>query len=186
MKVRSDLPKWLVDKGLIVGAEIGVYKGEFTEIFCLAGVKMIYAIDPWKAYWPTKTDFVTQKRQDFLCEHSHRTLDKYPNCTIVKKESMEALADFEDESLDFVYIDGNHSFKTVAEDICEWSRKVRKGGVVSGHDYTSIPIYGAQVKPVIDAYMLAFDIKTFETIGSTSKADTKRDGDKYHSWMYIK
>jgi len=190
MKVRSDLPQWLVDNGLVVGAEIGVYKGEFTEIFCKVGIKMIYAIDPWKAY-PIKekykdVDNVTQERQDFLCTHAHRTLDKYPNCTIIKKTSKDALEDFEDESLDFVYIDGDHSFPSVAFDIFEWSRKVKKGGVVSGHDYTSIPIYGAQVKPVVDAFVESFGIKTFQEIGTKSKADTKRRGDGYYSWMFIK
>jgi hypothetical protein len=186
IKVRSDLPKWLVDNGLLVGAEIGVYKGEFTEMFCLAGVKMIYAIDAWKAYWSAETDFVTQERQDFLCGHSHRVLDKYSNCTIVRKESMEALADFQDESLDFVYIDGDHSFKYVACDIYEWAKKVKRGGVVSGHDYTSLPIYGSQVKPVVDAYVQAFNIKTFQELGSTSKSDLKQRGDRYHSWMFTK
>ena len=39
------------------------------------------------------------------------------------------------ESLDFVYIDGNHHFDFVMQDIIEWSKKVRAGGVVSGHDY---------------------------------------------------
>jgi hypothetical protein len=39
---------------------------------------------------------------------------------------MDALNDFEDDSLDFVYIDGNHEFPYVAEDLFHWSKKVRK------------------------------------------------------------
>ncbi len=48
---------------------------------------------------------------------------------------MDALEDFEDNSLDFVYIDGDHNFKHISEDIYEWTKKVRSGGIVSGHDY---------------------------------------------------
>ena len=48
---------------------------------------------------------------------------------------MEALKDFNDNSLDFVFIDGNHTFEYVVEDIAQWSKKVKVGGIVSGHDY---------------------------------------------------
>ena len=48
---------------------------------------------------------------------------------------MEAVKQFKDGSLDFVYIDGNHTFEYVINDIAEWSKKVRKGGIISGHDY---------------------------------------------------
>jgi hypothetical protein len=48
---------------------------------------------------------------------------------------MDAVKDFKDESLDFAFIDGNHSFEYVINDIAEWSKKVRVGGIISGHDY---------------------------------------------------
>ena len=48
---------------------------------------------------------------------------------------MEALADFEDNSLDFVYIDANHDFVNFTQDLHEWYKKVRVGGIISGHDY---------------------------------------------------
>ena len=48
---------------------------------------------------------------------------------------MDAVKDFEPNSLDFVYIDGNHYFDYVVEDIIHWSKIVRPGGIVSGHDY---------------------------------------------------
>ena len=184
VKIRSDLPKWLVDNGYMVGAEVGVYKGEFTELFCKAGVKMIYAVDPYKSYYPTPTDCVTQERQDFIYGHAQRLLAPYNNYKFIRKDSLEAVNDFEDESLDFVYIDGDHSFKSVVCDIVEWSKKVRKGGIVSGHDYTSLQIYGSQVKPAVDAYILAFNIKDFITFGSKKLA--RQNGDMYNTWLWIK
>jgi len=155
---RNDLPQFFVDMGYKIGAEIGIEKGVFTEKLCRAGLK-IYAIDPWKTY----SDYNNprgQKRQDFKYEHTKRVLAPYDNCTIIKKISMEAVEDFKDESLDFVYIDGNHMFRYVAEDIFEWSKKIRKGGIVSGHDY----IYAnsswspCHVKYIVDAYVASFKI----------------------------
>ena len=48
---------------------------------------------------------------------------------------MDAVVDVADESLDFVFIDADHKYVSVCEDIREWSKKVRIGGIVSGHDY---------------------------------------------------
>lgn len=48
---------------------------------------------------------------------------------------MEALKDFSDDFLDFVYIDANHEFDYCCPDIIFWSQKVRSGGIVACHDY---------------------------------------------------
>lgn len=98
---------------------------------------------------------------------------------------MEAVKDFDDESVDFVYIDGNHEFKYVAEDICEWSKKVKKGGVISGHDYTySVPYhtYACHVKHVVLAYTAAYYIRRWYVLGLRN--DPGRD--KWRSWMFFK
>jgi predicted O-methyltransferase YrrM len=54
---------------------------------------------------------------------------------VVKKTSMDALVDIPDLSLDFVFIDADHRYNSVKEDVDGWSKKVRMGGIVSGHDY---------------------------------------------------
>ena len=108
---RNDLPQFFKDVGYKVGVEIGVYKGAYTKHFCKAGLK-IYGVDPWKPYSDFDIDSENRKkRQDFLYQHTKRELSPYKNCTLIRKLSMEASKDFEDESLDFVYIDGNHRFK---------------------------------------------------------------------------
>lgn len=189
---RDDLPQFFVDMGYKVGAEIGVYKGEYTDKFCRAGLK-IYAIDPWKAYGDyDKKNQKLQERQDFLYGHTQRVLAKYPDCTIIRKTSMNAVEDFKDDSLDFVYIDGHHGFKYVAEDIWEWSKKVRKGGVISGHDYAKLKTekapndpYTCHVKYVVDAYTQACGISDWYVLGRQRLAEGER-GDQWRSWMWIK
>jgi hypothetical protein len=54
---------------------------------------------------------------------------------IIKKWSLDAVKDFKRESLDFVYIDANHNYDSIMQDIIQWTRKVKPGGIVSGHDY---------------------------------------------------
>ena len=48
---------------------------------------------------------------------------------------MEAVKGFKKDTLDFVFIDGNHEFSFVLDDITKWAKVVRPGGIVFGHDY---------------------------------------------------
>ncbi len=185
---RYDLPEFFKGLGLKVGAEIGVYKGEFSKKFCQAGLKL-YAIDPWRIY----ADFSIprgQPRLDFEYEYTKRVLAPYPDCAVIRKMSMEAVGDFADNSLDFVYIDGNHEFRYIAEDLVEWTKKVRKGGIISGHDYFFTKIFNGKLERwhvawVLKAYIGAFDIPNWYLLGSkVAKPGEKRD--KWRSWMFIK
>src|SRR3990167_7251194 len=173
---RHELPEFFKEMGYKVGAEIGVYKGEFTEDFCKAGLKM-YAIDPWHSYSGAGRGATDQDRQEFLYSHTHRVLDKYDDCTIIRKTSMDAVHYFKDRSLDFVYIDGDHNFKHIAEDIYEWTWKVKIGGVVSGHDYFSTNPKArnviCQVGPVVDAYIKIFKIDNWYIFGEDGAQNDK-------------
>lgn len=191
---RSALPQFLVDLDFKVGAEIGVYKGEFSELFCKAGLKM-YGVDPWQAYEGAGRTSQAQARQDFLYGHAQRALAPY-DCTLIRKSSMEGLQFFEDESLDFVYIDGDHRFRYVAEDIFEWSKKVRPGGIVSGHDYFDTSPKASNVlchvRVVVDAYTKLFEISPWWLFGKqavrrgSSHAEHVPRDDRYYSWMWFK
>ena len=101
---------------------------------------------------------------------------------------MEAVEDFADESLDFVYIDGNHDFRYIAEDLAEWTKKVRIGGIISGHDYFfTLPKKSARwdVGFVLDAYIKAYQIKNWFLLGRKHAAEREKR-DKWRSWMFIK
>ncbi len=183
---RDDLPQFFLDMGFKVGAEVGVYKGEFSEKIAKAGLKL-YAIDPWQIY----KDYANprgQERLDFQYEHTKRVLAPYPNCKIIRKTSMEAAEDFPDESLDFVYIDGNHLFKYVAEDIYEWTKKVKKGGIVAGHDYAYLKSKSelglCHVIPVLNAYTQAYNIQSWYVLGR-EHAEEGETRDNFRSWMFV-
>lgn len=182
--MRDSLPEFFKELGFKVGAEVGVYKGEYSEVIAKSGLKL-YSIDPWKDYEDYTYGQGKQLWLDSLCDETHKRLDKYLNVTIIRKTSMEALRDFEDESLDFVYIDANHRFKYVAEDIMGWGTKVKKGGVIAGHDYAyfinRFPGAGFQVREIVDAFATSFDLN-FWLLGKYR--DKPRD--RYRSWMFLK
>lgn len=185
---RDDLPEFFKEMGFKVGAEIGVKKGEFSEKFAQAGLK-IYAIDPWLSYRDYDEDPSNQKRLDFQYEHTKRVLAPYPESKIIRKTSMEAVSDFDDGSLDFVYIDGNHQFRYLADDLVEWSQKVKKGGVICGHDYIyTNPTTKAgtvHVIYVVNAYTQAYKIRNWYLLGrGERRGDEIRD--RFRSWMWIK
>ncbi len=131
---RSDLASLFTELGFTKGAEIGVLLGQYSKILCEANPKLsLYCIDPWKTYKEYQ-DLTPQKTFNKLYKQAKELLAPY-KCKLIRKKSMDAVPDFDDNSLDFVYIDGNHEFASEANDIFEWSKKVRPGGIVAGHDY---------------------------------------------------
>ena len=124
--------------GFTKGAEIGVYRGDFSNGILKVNPDMhYYCVDPWNDYG----DFVEphiakgQVGHDTNFDIAQRLLEPYKNVKFVRKFSMDAVKDFGDESLDFVYIDGHHGLSYLINDLEWWSRKVKQGGLICGHDY---------------------------------------------------
>lgn len=138
---RNDLPGLCRDLGFTKGAEIGVWRGAFTAAFCEAHPQMhMLAIDPWLSYpaWLDTKNAMEPEAAAAFIEGSYRMARERLgplNCTIVRKFSAEAAQDVPDGSLDMAYIDGNHVYDAVTEDLTLWSKKIRSGGLLCGHDY---------------------------------------------------
>ena len=158
------------DLGFKTGAEIGVLKGSYSEWLChvVRGLKL-YLVDPYSYYKEYSEQRLQDELDDFESEARER-LRRY-DVEFVKKFSMDAVKDFKDGSLDFVYIDANHEYKWVKEDIVEWSKKVRSGGIVSGHDYSSYHFKG--VVRAVDEWVKHNKISPLFLIGNKT-------------WFYIK
>lgn len=120
----------------LVGAEIGISMGYGTE-YVIDGLKFknFYMIDPYVPY-----DFNETTQEAFNDQYDKaRNKFSYPYVTFIRKTSLEAAKEIPDGSLDFVYIDGNHFYPSVVQDIDAWYPKVRKGGILGGHDYLDDP-----------------------------------------------
>jgi len=160
---RNNLGRLFRELGYKYGAEIGVYQGHYSEVLCQGNPGMhLFSIDPWTVYdsdveEPYGHD---QKALDSFYEDAKRRLAPY-NCTIIRKPSMEAVKEFEPNELDFVYIDANHDFKHVTEDLDAWAKIVRSGGIVAGHDYGHFKYKdkGLAAKKAIDNYVKKHKIR---------------------------
>lgn len=187
---RFDIISFIKDMNYKVGAEIGVYKGQLNELLLKTGAK-IYAVDPY-GYTTDNVNNLIKGRQATLYQKLVERLAPYPNSTIIRKTSMKAVEGFKDSSLDFVYIDGDHRFRYVAEDLYEWSKKVRKGGMVSGHDYRNTGPHAKQmhVYYVVQAYTKQFGIENWYVVGADRRI-RRADGtlakrDTWRSFFWIK
>jgi len=118
--------------------EIGCWKGRSTKVLLEASDGFVHAIDHFKGTDKTG-DFwsgVMAKEQDVYSQFQ-KNVGHYPNLRVHKMSSTDASMFFQDGELDMVFIDGDHTYKGVKEDIATWLPKVKKGGVICGHDYTS-------------------------------------------------
>jgi len=173
--------------GFTVGAEVGVADGRHSETLCSCNPGLhLFAVDPWEPY-AGYVDY-TPARLDQFYRGAVERLRPY-DVTVVRKRSMDAVGDFADGSLDFVYIDGAHDFKSVAEDACDWSRKVRVGGVVYGHDYywrTDKPTNVIHVRHVVAAYTYSHHVKPWFVLDAWRDRSDPALTDRVQSWMFVR
>lgn len=115
--------------------EIGCYAGESTEVWCNT-FKFVHCIDPWldgKGYDPNDTASI--RMSDDIERQFDRRLSAYDNHKKYKNFSYDVHELFEDGSLDFVYIDGEHTYKGVKKDIELFLPKIKPNGFIGGHDF---------------------------------------------------
>lgn len=114
-------------------AEIGNYNGASTELFAMHCFR-IYAIDPYdliKQEWGQETiEQLKEAEKKFI-----KRVAKCSNINKIKNFSLNAIKSFKDNSLDIVYLDGDHRHQSIVNDIESWMPKVKIGGIISGHDY---------------------------------------------------
>jgi predicted O-methyltransferase YrrM len=124
----------------LIGVEIGVAGGEHAlSMLENLNIKKLYLVDPYDLY-----DTYTEGKEIYGISQStlkeseksaREKLKKYERQIVwIKKQSNKAILDIND-NLDFVYIDGNHAYDFVLEDLRKYYSLIRPGGVLGGHDY---------------------------------------------------
>ena len=186
---REDLVDWLYELKLKKGVEVGTYEGEYSESICKANPQMkLWTIDPWLAY-EGYGDFTSQIVLTSLFKKAKKRLSAYPKCKIMRTSSMNAIKEFRNNSLDFVYIDANHQDPYITKDITEWQKKIRVGGIMAGHDYIrmrSVSESGEwDVVSAVNRYTRSKDIRPWFVLGSSAKTPGMVR-DKYRSWFWVK
>jgi len=146
---RQALARMIADLGYREGVEIGTLRGDSAVMFLEQAPKLhLTCVDPYARYNARHS----QESQDEIFVEATKRLRPY-NADIVREFSMDAVESFEDGSIDFVNIDGNHEFDPVMQDLICWARKVRRGGLIMLHDYCTL-WWGGIVRAV-DAYTMA-------------------------------
>ena len=137
---RQEFVTLINEMGLKTGVEVGVAKGEFSE-FLLKNTKLekLYSVDAWsgdlksmKAYRrPTDVNNV-----DAYYQEAKNRLNPFGDRSVMIKDISEnAVKKFENESLDFIYLDASHLFCGFAIDLINWWPKAKWNGIFAGHDF---------------------------------------------------
>lgn len=128
---RSVLEKYA--KNASVGIEIGVFEGVNTSLIAknMKADGMLYGIDP---FFKGVTGICYSK---LITLHNLRKTKTIGKVTLIEKLSGDAATDVP-EKIDFIFIDGDHSYEGIAKDWELFSRKIVPGGIIALHD-TSVP-----------------------------------------------
>lgn len=122
----------MLSKNMTSIAEIGCWKGKSTKIFLSECLGTVYAIDHFKGSEDDSTYRKTNEDSDSLYNQFRSNIGYAPNLRILKTSSEEA-AKLINEEIDMVFIDGQHTFESVKQDIELWLPKTKK--IICGHDY---------------------------------------------------
>ena len=152
----------------LTGVEVGVYEGRNAlSMYNHLNIRKLYLVDPWKEYndYMVGHSIDDQKKHDENYSKVKKIFSGHKNVEIIRKTSEEASKNFEDNSLDFVYLDGDHSYEAVKLDLQCWYPKLNEYGVMCGDDYGHIS--GRAVIKAVNEF--AFEKKVIITYGDDNQ-----------------
>lgn len=150
------IEKNLIYKNDLILVEIGVARGstsKFTIEKLSDKISSYIGVDPYESNYD-RTDGFSYYNQDLMDNLYKFVIEKVndPRFKLIRKKSNLAYLDFEDNSIDAVYIDGNHSYEAVIEDIKYWFPKVKEQGLIVGDDFLTF----SGVKKAVKEYFSEF------------------------------
>jgi Methyltransferase domain len=136
---RDEIGKLLNALGYARGVEVGVQYGKYSRIILSTWGGHLTMVDAWREFPKDQyVDLANVSETEHLrnmawaVENVQAYMGRYE---IVRALSVNAASRHGDRSLDFVYLDADHSYEGVMKDLEAWRPKVRPGGMMCGHDY---------------------------------------------------
>lgn len=129
------------------GVEVGVHTGNFSaQILRVAHPRVVYLIDPYKHFEDSKYASAfyggrAVQGQQTMDERFRGVQKRFKEqiergqVKLLREFSVEAASNFDDESLDYVYLDGDHTLEGVLADLKAYLPKLKVGGLIIGDDY---------------------------------------------------
>lgn len=160
-----------------VVAEVGVFQGDFSRmILDFAAPRQLHCIDPWK-YQPESAfadalyggQAGSQLHMDRIFQ---RVIERFQadimqaRVVVHRSSSAEAAARFAQGFFDWVYIDGNHTYEYVWDDLCNFAPKIKPGGFLAGDDYATPGWWQDGVTRAVDEFLQRGRAKSIHIEGS--------------------
>lgn len=124
-------------------AEVGVWKGDFAKqvLDSCRTIERYYMIDPWAQLpdWNKPWNVDSQQFDEVFQEAMAKTAFASEKVTVLRGRTTEVIEEIPDGSLDFAYIDGDHTLRGITIDLIRVLPKIKEGGVIGGDDFTSTP-----------------------------------------------
>jgi len=131
----------LMPKRKLTGVEVGVASGLFANDMLMNWkIETLYLVDVWRCIPFQKGDAsAPQAWHKFNFESMRRIMANHNKKAIILAGfSVDMAVKIKDQSLDFVYLDADHSYEGVLADLMAWFPKLKDGGLIAGHDYLNV------------------------------------------------
>lgn len=150
INTRYDLVKEINANGYKTGVEVGVCEGYFSYYLLKhSKLKLLYSIDPWvDSHGEQNYQNAKSMLDPFI---SRSVISRLPSMAAVRSPVFHNSTNGSFPNPDFVYIDANHRYKYVRDDIAAWWNVLSPGGMLSGHDY--IKTRGCGVIQAVDDFV---------------------------------
>ncbi len=179
---RRDFSNKINEHQYQIGVEIGLGFGSYSEFLLKnSKLKKLYSIDPFddsiSEYYPGLESTIQK-----LTPFGDRS-------TFIRKYSKDAISEFEDNSIDFIYVDGDHRYELVLLDLKLWYPKLKKGGFFSGHDYDVPGVQQAVLEFCNENSIETLHLTEYTNVPlRTSRMEDREGGMEEHvaSWYWYK
>lgn len=160
-----------------VGLEIGVHEGDFSQqLLRAAQPRELHLIDPW-LYIPDevyeRSWFGTNAGSQAAMDQRYETVQKRfapqiasGQVTIYRALSHDVVNTFDDHFFDWIYIDGDHTYDAVRQDLQDYYPKIKRGGLLMGDDYGIPGWWEAGVTRAVDEFVAEHQL-TLSVVGDT-------------------
>ena len=150
-----------------VGVEVGVWRGDFSaRILEIARPRKLHLVDPWLAvreegYEGARYGGELDDGQAEMDAVYAAVLERFARergrgiVEVHRTTGVDAAARFADGELDFVYVDGDHTYEAVKADLAAYAPKLRPGGLLAGDDYGVAGWWEDGVTRAVDEFVAA-------------------------------